>query len=136
LTPFLFGTGGAPHFHGMLISTDFKVFQSGPQGHGRRKVPHSPGIRGDECSSKGNCQEAHASGDIKRRCQQPFFSLPVLSHAIFISGLVVLEATYGPIDRDEDAHDLILDVTVPLQALVHHSQLYIAGHQTKVSFKF
>ena len=52
----------------------------------------------------------------------------------FPQGLVVLEATYGPTDEDEDARQLILDVTIPLQALVQHSQVYIPGHRTKVRF--
>ncbi|KAF8886549.1 hypothetical protein BD779DRAFT_617777 [Infundibulicybe gibba] len=46
-------------------------------------------------------------------------------------GLVILEATFGSIEVDEGAKDLAVDVTVPIQALVRHSQLYIAGHQTK-----
>ena len=47
-------------------------------------------------------------------------------------GLVVLEAKYGAADQDENARELIIDVTVPLQALVHHSQVNIPGHRTKV----
>lgn len=44
-----------------------------------------------------------------------------------------MEASYGPSDLDNDTKDLIMDVTIPIQALVHNSQLYIAGHRTKVS---
>jgi hypothetical protein len=47
-------------------------------------------------------------------------------------GLVVLEASYGPTDPDPEARALIVDVTVPIQALVHKSQLYIPGHRSKV----
>ncbi|KAH9992284.1 hypothetical protein BJV77DRAFT_439991 [Russula vinacea] len=46
-------------------------------------------------------------------------------------GLVVLEASYGPIDPDPEARDLVVDVTVAIQALVHKSQLYIPGHRSK-----
>ena len=49
------------------------------------------------------------------------------------SGLVILEALYGPLERDEAAEGLDLDVTVALQALVHRSQLYIPGRRSKVS---
>ncbi|KAI0317954.1 hypothetical protein OF83DRAFT_1118624 [Amylostereum chailletii] len=51
-----------------------------------------------------------------------------------VGGLVVLEATYGPTDPDPEAKELIVDVTVPVQALVHKSQLYIPGHRPKVCF--
>lgn len=47
-------------------------------------------------------------------------------------GLVVLEASYGPTDPDPEARALLVDVTVPIQALVHRSQLYIPGHGSKV----
>jgi DnaJ family protein C protein 11 len=47
-------------------------------------------------------------------------------------GLVVLEASYGPIAPDPEARDLVVDVTVAIQALVHKSQLYIPGHRSKV----
>jgi DnaJ family protein C protein 11 len=46
-------------------------------------------------------------------------------------GLVVLEASYGPTDPDPEAKALIVDVTVPIQALVHKSQPYIPGHRSK-----
>ncbi|KAI0042346.1 DnaJ-domain-containing protein [Auriscalpium vulgare] len=46
-------------------------------------------------------------------------------------GLVISEATYGPTDPDPEARDLIIDVTIPMQALVHKSQLYISGHRPK-----
>ncbi|TFY60377.1 hypothetical protein EVG20_g7443 [Dentipellis fragilis] len=47
-------------------------------------------------------------------------------------GLVIMEATYGPMDPDPEARDLMVDVTIPLQALVQHGQLYIPGHRSKV----
>jgi DnaJ homolog subfamily C member 11 len=47
-------------------------------------------------------------------------------------GLVVLDASYGPIDPDPEARQLVVDVTVAIQALVHKSQLYIPGHRSKV----
>ncbi|TFY75673.1 hypothetical protein EWM64_g8339 [Hericium alpestre] len=48
------------------------------------------------------------------------------------TGLVIMEATYGPMAPDPELRDLMVDVTIPLQALVHKSQLYIPGHRTKV----
>lgn len=48
-------------------------------------------------------------------------------------GLVVLEATYGSAENGDGAKDLVIDVTVPLQALVRNSQLCIPSSQTKVS---
>ncbi len=50
---------------------------------------------------------------------------------VHIIGLIIQEAHYGLFDVDGD--DLAIDVTVALQALVHHSQLYVPGDQTKVS---
>ncbi|KAI0264666.1 hypothetical protein BC834DRAFT_956433 [Gloeopeniophorella convolvens] len=49
----------------------------------------------------------------------------------YCEGLVVLEASYGPTDPDPEARDLVVDVTVAIQALVHKSQLYIPGHRPK-----
>ncbi|KAI0305326.1 hypothetical protein B0F90DRAFT_1703523 [Multifurca ochricompacta] len=46
-------------------------------------------------------------------------------------GLVILEASYGPTDPDPEAKDLVVDVTVAIQALVHKSQLYIPGERPK-----
>ncbi|KAI6006956.1 hypothetical protein EDD15DRAFT_2358022 [Pisolithus albus] len=46
------------------------------------------------------------------------------------AGLIILEATYGP-SPDKEATDLDVDVTVPLQALVHNSQLYISSRTPK-----
>ncbi|EMD34782.1 hypothetical protein CERSUDRAFT_116966 [Gelatoporia subvermispora B] len=40
-------------------------------------------------------------------------------------GLTIQEATYGPAERDEGTEGLDVDVTVPLQALVSKSQVYI-----------
>lgn len=46
-------------------------------------------------------------------------------------GLIILEATYAPIDKEDRINDLTQDVTIPAQALVRNSQLYIPGHQPK-----
>ncbi|KAH7915054.1 hypothetical protein BJ138DRAFT_1055601 [Hygrophoropsis aurantiaca] len=46
-------------------------------------------------------------------------------------GLIILEASYGPTCPDEEARHLVLNVTVPVQALVHNSQVYVPGHRTK-----
>ncbi|KAH9849605.1 DnaJ-domain-containing protein [Lenzites betulinus] len=46
-------------------------------------------------------------------------------------GLVVLEARYGPSEQDEGTDGLEVDVTVPVQALVNASQLYIPGKRSK-----
>ena len=46
-----------------------------------------------------------------------------------------MEARYGPSERDEGTEGLDVDVTVPLQALVNLSQLYIPGKRSKVSLK-
>jgi DnaJ homolog subfamily C member 11 len=51
---------------------------------------------------------------------------------ILALGLVIVEATYGSVEMNDGAKDLILDVTVPLQALVRDSQLYVPADQTKV----
>ncbi|KAI0790406.1 hypothetical protein C8Q75DRAFT_114809 [Abortiporus biennis] len=50
-----------------------------------------------------------------------------------VDGLVILEAWYGPAERDDDTEGLDLNVTIPLQALVNKSQLYIPGRRSKVS---
>ncbi|KAL1943812.1 hypothetical protein VTO73DRAFT_3630 [Trametes versicolor] len=46
-------------------------------------------------------------------------------------GLVVLEARYGPSEQDGGSEGLAVDVTVPVQALVNASQLYIPGIRSK-----
>jgi len=48
-----------------------------------------------------------------------------------VGGLVILEGTYGPTDSTAEARALMVDVTIPLQSLVHKSQLYISAHQRK-----
>lgn len=50
-----------------------------------------------------------------------------------VLGLVVIEALYGPAEPDVEAKDLTIDVTVPVQALVHNSQVFVPGRRTKVS---
>lgn len=49
-------------------------------------------------------------------------------------GLVIVDARYGPTEYGDDAVEgLDVDVTIPLQALVNNSQLYIPGGRSKVS---
>jgi hypothetical protein len=57
------------------------------------------------------------------RCHGPKYLSP---------GLVILEASYGPSEQDSETTHLVMDVTVAVQALVHNSQVCIAGHRTKV----
>lgn len=54
--------------------------------------------------------------------------------ATYIQGLVVQEATYGAAETELEDPDerLLLDVTIPVQALVRRSQLYIPGGDSKV----
>lgn len=52
---------------------------------------------------------------------------------MFLTGLVILDARYGPSEQDEGTEGLDVDVTVPMQALVNSSQLYIPGKRSKVS---
>lgn len=49
-------------------------------------------------------------------------------------GLVILEATYGPTSVGNETAGLDVDVTIPLQALVHNSQLYVSNKIPKVIF--
>ncbi|PIL27686.1 hypothetical protein GSI_10839 [Ganoderma sinense ZZ0214-1] len=46
-------------------------------------------------------------------------------------GLVILDARYGPSEQDEGTEGLDVDVTIPMQALVNSSQLYIPGKRSK-----
>ncbi|KIP02137.1 hypothetical protein PHLGIDRAFT_130897 [Phlebiopsis gigantea 11061_1 CR5-6] len=47
-------------------------------------------------------------------------------------GLVIVDARYGPTEYGDDAvQGLDVDVTIPLQALVNNSQLYIPGGRSK-----
>ncbi|KAF9459760.1 hypothetical protein BDZ94DRAFT_1224306 [Collybia nuda] len=50
-------------------------------------------------------------------------------------GLIILEATYGATESRDGANDLVIDVTVPLQALVRNSQLCIPTSQTKLGIQ-
>lgn len=55
----------------------------------------------------------------------------------FCVGLVVVDARYGPREEGEDeggVQGLVVDVTVPVQALVNNSQLVIPGGRSKVRF--
>ncbi|KAJ8590065.1 DnaJ-domain-containing protein [Rhizopogon salebrosus TDB-379] len=45
-------------------------------------------------------------------------------------GLVILSAAYGP-----ECKNVAIDVTVPVQALVHNSQVYVPGHRTKAGIQ-
>lgn len=51
---------------------------------------------------------------------------------LLFQGLVIVKATYGTSEDDAGEPDLIIDVTIPLQALVRNSQLFISGDQPKV----
>jgi len=52
-----------------------------------------------------------------------------------IDGLLIEKATYGCAMELDEARDLVIDVTAPLQSLVHRSQLYIPGRQTKAGLQ-
>ena len=54
----------------------------------------------------------------------------VTDHAV---GLIIQEASYGVFDEQSDAQNLAVDVTIPVQALVRNSQVYIPGGSSKVS---
>lgn len=47
-------------------------------------------------------------------------------------GLLILEASYGAAETEEGVKDMLIDVTIPIQALVRNSQLYIRGGKDKV----
>ena len=55
---------------------------------------------------------------------------------VFLLGLVIEEAIYGPSDEDEETKDLVVDVTVAMQALVNNSQLHIPARRSKVGSAF
>ena len=55
---------------------------------------------------------------------------------MFLTGLVILDARYGPSEQDEGTEGLDVDVTVPVQALVNSSQLYVPGKRSKVRRSF
>ena len=52
--------------------------------------------------------------------------------ALIWQGLIIIEAAYSPIEKDDRVNDLTQDVTIPVQALVRNSQLHIPGDQSKV----
>ena len=56
-----------------------------------------------------------------------------MSSLTFVTGLVILEAAYGP-SPDKEAVGLDVDVTTSLGALVHNGQLYISSRTPKVVF--
>jgi hypothetical protein len=55
-----------------------------------------------------------------------------ISATLIPPGLIILEAIYRPIEKDDRVSDLAQDVTIPVQALVRNSQLHIPGDQLKV----
>ncbi|KAJ3556184.1 hypothetical protein NM688_g2166 [Phlebia brevispora] len=52
-----------------------------------------------------------------------------------VDGLVIADARYGPTETDDALEGLTIDVTVPLQALVSKSQLYIPGRRSKAGLQ-
>ena len=60
------------------------------------------------------------------------YFLSIISTTLIRPGLIILEATYCPIEKDDRVSDLTQDVTIPVQALVRNSQLLIPGNQSKV----
>ncbi|KAG6916422.1 hypothetical protein DXG01_006826 [Tephrocybe rancida] len=50
-------------------------------------------------------------------------------------GLIIMKATWGSINEDDSARDLVIDVTVPLQALVRKSQVYIPSDRNKSNIR-
>ncbi|KAF8662369.1 hypothetical protein AX16_001174 [Volvariella volvacea WC 439] len=50
-------------------------------------------------------------------------------------GLVINEAIYGAVEADAESKDLLIDVTIPLQALVRNSQLQIPAHRPKAGLQ-
>jgi hypothetical protein len=47
-------------------------------------------------------------------------------------GLVILNASYSAREKGKDIEGLSIDATIPLQALVHASQLHIPALRSKV----
>lgn len=56
----------------------------------------------------------------------------IISAMLIPPGLIILDAIYRPIEKDDRVSDLAQDVTIPVQALVRNSQLHIPGDQLKV----
>lgn len=52
--------------------------------------------------------------------------------ALICEGLVIVSALYGKFNDSFEAGEECADVTVPLQNLVHESQLYLVGSHSKV----
>ncbi|KAI0340380.1 DnaJ-domain-containing protein [Trametopsis cervina] len=48
-----------------------------------------------------------------------------------VDGLIIADARYGPAAKDDATRGLDVDVTVPMQVLVHNSQLHIPGRRSK-----
>ncbi|KAF7323886.1 J domain-containing protein [Mycena kentingensis (nom. inval.)] len=51
------------------------------------------------------------------------------------AGLVILDASYGVLNTAERNLGLVWDVTIPLQALVRESQIYVSGRHPKSSIQ-
>jgi len=71
----------------------------------------------------------------KLKSQSKASRIFLLARGCLIStlGLVILEANYGSAEASENTPDLSLDVTIPLQAVIRNSQLFIAeGEEAKV----
>lgn len=65
-------------------------------------------------------------------CGYRLASVASYAHGSLLTGLILTDAQYGPSERDDATKDLDIDVTIPLQALVNTSQLYIPGRRSKV----
>ncbi|KAF8970217.1 hypothetical protein BDZ97DRAFT_131299 [Flammula alnicola] len=50
-------------------------------------------------------------------------------------GLVIQQATYGAAESEDATENILVDVTIPLQALVRNSQLHIPGGDTKAALQ-
>jgi hypothetical protein len=61
-----------------------------------------------------------------------YTSLCSMHRSRYILGLIIQNAMYGAAELDDIAENIWLDVTTPMQALVHNSQLHIPGGDTKV----
>ncbi|TBU31392.1 DnaJ-domain-containing protein [Dichomitus squalens] len=74
--------------------------------------------------------------DLLRQCQETILLLQDTASRHMraeeaCDGLVILDARYGPSERDEGTEGLDVDVTIPVRALVNSSQLYIPGKRSK-----
>lgn len=56
-----------------------------------------------------------------------------LRHEVEREGLIIQEATYRMVEEGYKDESIALDVKLPLQSLVRHSQLHIPGGSSKVN---